>query len=358
MKLLSFDKNMVVQKHYDGILHVSFSHEITKSSAEVQYLGPKIQPDVWKQILSFFQWTYDTTKSESQVRLFLNTKEPRWAAWAFPQEARTGMSARELDTPAAKAQRQQFSDQDGWEYFGTVHHHCGASAFQSGVDRMNEEKIDGLHITIGQMASARYDMHARFYLGTFCFEPDMGKFWDIPDQIKSLLPFDVWDRIARWTMCEKVPPNLGYPDQWKENLIEVKQTFPAHQTGTPGYAPGAGGFYYSSRYGSTMERAKKAMGELALNALDSPENQESQKALSEWIREINFQTDNEIAELLRIMKKYDVDASDLWRAIPHNNLLEPCIAAYSDTQVPGTKEVKQLGEDDQDGPWLHQHMME
>jgi hypothetical protein len=58
------------------------------------------------------------------------------------------------------------------------------------------------------------------------------------------------------------------------------------------------------------------------------------------------------------MKKYDVDASDLWRAIPHNNLLMPCIAAYSDTQVPGTKEVKQLGEDDQDGPWFHQHMME
>ncbi len=33
----------------------------------------------------------------------------------------------------------------------SAHHHCSASAFQSGTDEENERGQDGLHITVGRM---------------------------------------------------------------------------------------------------------------------------------------------------------------------------------------------------------------
>jgi hypothetical protein len=92
---------------------------------------------MWHQVLSFFRWTHKEMNSESQVRLYVNPKLGRWGAWAFPQVARTGMSAREMPTPETpeKAQERfaswQSEPSDDWLYFGTVHHHCSASAFQA-----------------------------------------------------------------------------------------------------------------------------------------------------------------------------------------------------------------------------------
>jgi hypothetical protein len=145
-----------------------------------------------------------------------------WAAWAFPQEAKTGMTAKEIDNADAGTQREQFKDSDGWAYLGTVHHHCSCSAFQSSVDQNNEKDQDGIHITIGNMNSDVYDMHCRFYLRKDLFDVDMSWFWDIGETFTEGMPPDLHNRIARWQMCQPAPLDQEFPQVWRDNVIEKK----------------------------------------------------------------------------------------------------------------------------------------
>ena len=139
MRLIKSNKLQVSEsKEIPGLLACRIEYEIKTGRGRLDYSGPKFDPAIWHQVMSFFRWTHKEMDSESQVRLYVNTKLGRWGAWAFPQDARTGMSAREL--PRRKPRNRRWSGlprgtrsrPDDWLYFGTVHHHCSASAFQSG----------------------------------------------------------------------------------------------------------------------------------------------------------------------------------------------------------------------------------
>ena len=71
--------------------------KIVKGEPALSWKGGKISIEEWNKILSFFKWSYDTTKSETQVRLLYHPEQNNWKAWAFPQERGTGMTAKEVD---------------------------------------------------------------------------------------------------------------------------------------------------------------------------------------------------------------------------------------------------------------------
>ena len=193
----------------------------------LEYAGPKFTPEMWHQVLSFFRWTNKEMQSESQVRLYVNTKLGRWGAWAFPQVARTGMSARELpETETPEKARERFASwgsepSDDWLYFGTVHHHCSASAFQSGTDEQNEWNQDGLHLTVGRMEAEQHDVHARFYLDGNCFEPDLSCFWPVDAGLAAMVPSTMLHELARFQMETKV--TVDFPDAWRANIVEMER---------------------------------------------------------------------------------------------------------------------------------------
>lgn len=224
------NKKVKQLKEVPGLLTCMLEHEVTKTSARFTWSGPKIQPELWWQILAFFKWTYEDAHSESQVRLYVNHQTRQWAAWAFPQEAKTGMTSKEIDNEEAKQQREKFKDSEGWLYFGTVHHHCGCSAFQSGVDADNESNQDGLHITVGNMNNPnKHDIHCRLYLCGNRFEPDMSWFWDVEDVLnltpaflRKFLPESLGNQLARDAMCIPPPKETEFPAEWKANYIEIK----------------------------------------------------------------------------------------------------------------------------------------
>lgn len=247
-------------KEIQGVMTCMLEHEVTATKATMKWTGPKISQDTWNQVLAFFKWTNDEHHSESQVRLYINNRTQEWAAWAFPQEAKTGMTAKELDTDEAKAQRAQFSDTDGWLYFGTVHHHCGGSAFQSGTDQANEKNQDGLHITVGNMDQKLYDIHCRLYIGGNKFEPNMSWFWDveatlgtIPGDLRQFLVDGLENRLARQQMCIPPPPEVQFPQQWRDNVIEIKPVVVPSRT----YAGGIGYQGYQSDWRPTYFRSNK-----------------------------------------------------------------------------------------------------
>ncbi|MGZ4961685.1 MAG: hypothetical protein ACXWC8_03930 [Limisphaerales bacterium] len=227
MKLTKISKTELNQtKEVPGLLCCSVDYEIKSAKGKLQFTGPKFERNMWHEVLSFFRWTYQEMRSESQVRLYVNTKLGRWGAWAFPQAARTGMTAEELDVTETPEQAvERFASWGSepsadWLYFCTVHHHCSAGAFQSGTDERNEENQDGLHITVGKMDSDRHDLHARFYLDGNCFDPDLSLFWPIERELADRLPDHVLDSVARFQMCEKV--EVQFLNAWRKNVMEVK----------------------------------------------------------------------------------------------------------------------------------------
>lgn len=232
----------------DGLFACTMKYEIKSTKATIDWTGPKIPLDEWNQVLSFFQWCYDKYKSECQVRLFVSPTLQTWKAYAFPQEAKTGMTAHELDNEEKNRQRAALNlNPPDWYYFGTVHHHCSAQAFQSGTDENNEKDQDGLHITIGKMnEKENYDIHARFYRKGLVLQNDnldMSWFVDTsailaecPQKFRPYLPKDWADKQAR-RLLTKVPTELVFPEQWAANVIEIKPvvtTYTGSSVGQPG----------------------------------------------------------------------------------------------------------------------------
>ncbi len=216
-----------------GLFDCTMKYEIKSTKASIEWKGPKIPLEMWDEVLSFFQWCYDTYKSECQVRLYVSPTLQTWKAYAYPQEAKTGMTAHELDNEAKREQHAALGLQPpDWFAFGTVHHHCSMGAFQSGTDENNEESQDGLHITVGKMDSKeRYDLHARFYRKGLVIKNenlDMSWFVDTapilaecPEKFRSFLPNDWADKQARRLLTRLVTV-IDFPQQWKDNVIEIK----------------------------------------------------------------------------------------------------------------------------------------
>lgn len=220
-------------KEFNGVVSCIFEHEVVKTTACYEWTGPKISREAWNEMLAFFRWTFNTSKSESQVRLFANHLTKEWAIWAFPQTEGTGMTTKEIENDDSKLQRAQFPDSAGWFYYGTVHHHCMASAFQSSVDEHNEKSQDGLHITVGKINSEQFDIDARVYQSGYkLVDFDITEFWDvgnitegIPPQILKMLPDDYDRRMALLQMGTPPPQDQTFPDLWKTNVIrEVRVT--------------------------------------------------------------------------------------------------------------------------------------
>jgi hypothetical protein len=228
MKLIKINKAQVNEtKEVSGLISCRMEYEVKTARGRLEYAGPRFAPAMWHQVLSFFRWTHKEMDSESQVRLYVNHRLGRWGAWAFPQEARTGMSARELPQPETPVQaRERFASwdsepSDDWLYFGTAHHHCSAGAFQSGTDERNEWNQDGLHLTVGAMDADRHELHARFYLDGNCFEPDLSRFWPVDPDLTAKLPQGMLAELARYQMGEKI--TVDFPDAWRKNVVEAEK---------------------------------------------------------------------------------------------------------------------------------------
>ena len=235
MKLLKTSVDKLTRKlEADGLFVCDLHYKASDATGEMNYTGPKMPREMWQQILSFFKWSYDETKSEAQVRLFVSPRNGTWKAWAFPQQAEMGLATREISNDEAKKQRAELFEKDEeWSAWGTVHHHCSISAFQSGTDERDEKDVGGIHITVGDLDKAHYSIHCRLYHQGDLYEPDMSKLWDIgdviervPEELKCLMTEATPDRIARSQMC--IPSSAAFPDQWKMNMIKIERKVKNH----------------------------------------------------------------------------------------------------------------------------------
>jgi hypothetical protein len=119
--------------------------------------------ELWRQIVSFFKWTYDTYQCEAQVRLAYNEDLREWRVAVLPQNITPGLFTDEIKVHVdrEKALDECGFNKEGFRFVGTVHHHCSASAFQSGTDHADEITQPGYHVTIGKLNGGQCDFHSR-----------------------------------------------------------------------------------------------------------------------------------------------------------------------------------------------------
>jgi len=206
--------------------------KIVKGEPSLSWKGGKIPIEEWNKILAFFKWSYDETKSETQVRLLYNPTENKWAAWAFPQEHGTGMTTKEIDGVDKDTQREKFS---GYIVNGTVHHHCSSSAFQSGTDKDNEQSQDGVHITVGHMDTQKYDIHARVCRSNSMYSCSYSEWFDYPDEWTSILPKKFINEAVKEVLVTP-PSEPSFPEEWKSNLIKVEKSIYSGWSGKRNYS--------------------------------------------------------------------------------------------------------------------------
>lgn len=191
------------------------------------FMGGKIPWEVWNQIHAQFEWCNREHHCESQCRLFYHEQRRTWKAWFFKQ-TKTGMTSKELPLDANEPNYQRLI-REGFQEFGTWHHHCGAGAFQSGTDHTDEKDRPGLHCTTGGINSTRYTLHTRFtHVGPgfkqMYEKLDMTEFFDIPAQYQSL-PAEIKAKLVDYLLVQPPPPDTVFPEEWKTCMVEGPSFF-------------------------------------------------------------------------------------------------------------------------------------
>jgi hypothetical protein len=180
--------------------------------------GGLIPFPIWEQIVAFMRWTQVEFKGEGHCTLFYNLTTKEWKAWPFPQRP-MGMTVALLDQdPQYAIDRKQFGGD--WVMAGSVHHHCTASAFQSGTDSADEKDKEGIHITVGKVLDDEVDLHARKVMDGTMSECTLDEFIDEPAYV-GLLPKWMRKSLAAKDAWKKTYGNIDnkdFPEEWKANV--------------------------------------------------------------------------------------------------------------------------------------------
>lgn len=182
--------------------------------------GRKISHAVWSAVMAFFEWGYEEFKSETQVRLYYHPVRGEWAAWAYPQTP-NGMTTSELpDDPEYIKQRNERFPASQWYLLGTIHNHCMVGAFQSGTDLHNESQQDGVHITVGKISTAEYDLHGRVIVRGTQYDIHWAQWLDFSPDMKKVLPYvpkGLHNALFEGQLKMPPPKDAEFPAIWKTN---------------------------------------------------------------------------------------------------------------------------------------------
>lgn len=198
--------------------------EELKEVKPLEFKGGKITKNLWDIIKSFMYFSYEKYSSEVQIRLFYNKKTKEWYAEPLYQEIYS------LRTEEVKNDDNQKIIEGiigkGYTPFGTVHHHCDISAFQSGTDHSDEMSQNGLHITLGYMNKDEWDIHLRHILGNVMYDVNLDYWFE--ENYKEWLTKPVKEKLypVEWEqrLTDKKPVIREYKFEWGSKIDSVKKS--------------------------------------------------------------------------------------------------------------------------------------
>jgi hypothetical protein len=328
-----------------GLVEVAFR---TEDKVTHEWKGKKIPMGLWRQILSFFEWSYETTRSETMVHLFYH-EDKGWVALVLPQAGHTGMTV-ELLPNHEKVAETYARLGEGWGVvtsggyvtgilMGTVHHHCSASAFQSGTDKNDEITTEGLHITIGHVGSQKYSIDGRVSFNKTFTEANFADWFQLSPTIADLLPLEMHSAALAGTLTKK-PAQITFPEWWKENVIKVERpaTIGFHgqhkQYGENGYYGGDTRHQYNNGGGKKGSNKGNAYG---ASFWFETKMDEFCKANNTTYKEVLEKVNNipkDYAKVIAFMIKNHRDVDEMNKDVNDilNNQAPADITTYSETE--------------------------
>jgi hypothetical protein len=193
-KLLTYQQ----KKDFEGFL-LSDNQEISK----ISWNGNKISLATIQETMSFFVWQFQTYGTESQLRLLRHNETGEFKFVPFFQYIETGLQSNEIKESTENNNLTEYYLKNGFHFFGSIHHHCTAGAFQSSTDYRDEISINGFHFTIGNLDKKNFSIHGRFVFRSVCYEIDLLEIFHNLDFLNS----------------ENIPESI-FPFQWLERLKE------------------------------------------------------------------------------------------------------------------------------------------
>lgn len=175
----------------------------------IGWSGGQIPMELWRQILGFFQMAYDDYKSEAIVRLFYNENLKQWKALAFEQWG-FGLAVEDDITTELSLELRKMMPV-GYEMAGTIHSHCAASAWQSSVDKKDEDKKIGVHITVGKLDQDVLDLDIRATFKNAEGETTWLDWFEHPIWLQELIP-GMWELSLRHYLANM--ETLPFPEEW------------------------------------------------------------------------------------------------------------------------------------------------
>lgn len=102
----------------------------------------KVPAKLITQATAFFRRIYDKQKTEAEVLITMN---------AETHEMRLFVPYQRVNGAGVKSIYDHSHIAPNWYVIGTLHSHCHFSAFHSGTDTGDADKMDGVHFTIGML---------------------------------------------------------------------------------------------------------------------------------------------------------------------------------------------------------------
>ena len=175
----------------------------------IKWTGKKISLGEIQKVMSFFVWQFKTYKTESQLRILRDSKG-NFIFVPFHQYIETGLQSNEIKDSKENIELTEKYLKEGFHFFGSIHHHCSSSAFQSSTDYNDEIKINGFHFTIGNLDNDIFSLHGRFVFRGVCYKINLLEIFENLDFLNTeniavdIFPF-------RWMETLKEKPVIVTP---------------------------------------------------------------------------------------------------------------------------------------------------
>jgi len=185
----------------------------------IKWQGKKISFAEIQKVMSFFVWQFSTYKTESQLRILRDSKG-NFIFVPFYQYIEQGLQSNEIKDSKENIELTEKYLKEGFHFFGSIHHHCQAAAFQSGTDYQDEIKINGFHFTIGNLDNNIFSLHGRFVFRGVCYKINLLEIFENLDFLNTeniavdIFPFYWMETLKEKPVIEKpIFENFRYSEK-------------------------------------------------------------------------------------------------------------------------------------------------
>jgi len=221
MNQIIHDNKVYVEKENDFF---GYWEEQKMNQAEPlpTWKGAKIDLLNWYQFVSYSLSTFEEHGAESMTLFFYDEDDKEWFLWSPPQET-AGMTVKVTLGKEYDEQRKLLPPL----MFGSGHHHCTTSAFQSGTDHGDEIEKEGIHVTLGNLDENILDIHARIIVRGVSYDIEPYEIIETPQWVQNIPFLDMKEEAATRFLGQRW--NAEFPPLWTEN-IKKKTYTSTHKT--------------------------------------------------------------------------------------------------------------------------------